>query len=289
MVQTQQELKSAEAHLSAQLTAAETHAKQQEAQLKLEIECITSQLETNQDLLTASEKQLQLSTQRVDTLSSQVNDQQHAMQDAEALIIHLRRRFDTYRQWIDGTVVPHLRRQRKEAQQHQITEFRRVENELLEAKKFINRQAQHVAGLKSDIHWLNVQNNQISLLVTAMGREHKEQWVWNKNWYDGTAAVVLPASSSSLLSKSPNRKSSTVTSKRLQQQRPLISRQKKKITLIDDEDDYSSDTISFSSRSTFSNDDEDRQSTQQEDETCRFKLSILSTLLYVITNLYIIS
>jgi chromosome segregation ATPase len=239
MIQTQQELKSVEARLSAQLVAAETHAKDQEVQLKHEIECITSKLETQRGLLTASEKRLQQQTERVNTLETQLHDQQRAKEDAEALIAHLRHRFDTYRQWIDGTVVPHLRQQRQEAQQQQVVELRRVEHELVEAKKFINRQAQHIACLKSDVHWLNAQNKQVSLLVVAMGREHKEQWVWNKDWYDGR--VVLPSVSK------PQRKSTTI------KRRPIIKK-------VVEEDDYSSDTISFSSRSSFSNDEQDETS-----------------------------
>lgn len=251
----------------AQLAAAETNAKEQEAQLKHEIQCMTNQLETHQDLLIASEKQLELKTQRVDDLLIQNNEKQCAIQDAEALITHLRQRFATYNQWVDGTVVPHLRHMYKKAQEHQVTELRHVQQELVEAKKFINRQAQHLAGLKSDVHWLTVQNNQVSLLLTTMSREHKEQWVWNKHWYDGKQIPTLPTSPTSSTTSSlssPHRKSSAANSKhpgrqqqQHQQRRPL--RSGRVVKQVIDEDDYSSDSVSFTSRSTSSNDDEVQQ------------------------------
>jgi uncharacterized coiled-coil protein SlyX len=119
---------------------------------------------------------------------------------------------------MEHTVVPYLRSQTKAAQEHHITELNQLLTELHEAKKFMNRQAQYLDGLKSDVHWLTVQNQQLSDVLVGMSKERTEQYNLNK-------------------------KRLFVISKHAAKQQ-----QKKKQVMDDD----ASDTISYSSLSTIS-------------------------------------
>lgn len=132
----------------------------------------------NNDLMTLSEvqkeniKQLEsralLKDEEIECLLTTVEEK-------STLYEKIQLQFKAYRHWIDNTVLIHLRSQRKAVEDHHYTELNQLLTELHDAKKFMNQQAQYLDGLKSDVHWLTVQNNQLSQVLLNMAKDRSEQ------------------------------------------------------------------------------------------------------------------
>ncbi|KAG2231538.1 hypothetical protein INT48_005041 [Thamnidium elegans] len=120
---------------------------------------ITSQME--KDTIKQLESRVLIKEEEVDALLETI-------QDKNSTIDKLQLKFKQYRHWVDNTIVPYLTSQRKSVQDYHYKELNQLLTELHEAKKFINTQAQHLNGLKSDVHWLSVQNSQLNEIILNM-------------------------------------------------------------------------------------------------------------------------
>ncbi|KAG2214427.1 hypothetical protein INT47_000983 [Mucor saturninus] len=140
----------------------------------------TQDLKTvNNELMTLSEEQKEhikqlesralLKDQEIVTLRSTVEEKSTLYEKVQS-------QFKAYRHWIDKTVIVYLRSQRKSVQEHHYTELNALLTELHDAKKFMNQQAQYLDGLKSDVHWLTVQNKQLNDALVNTSKDRTEQY-----------------------------------------------------------------------------------------------------------------
>lgn len=136
---------------------------------------LMNQLQTQQDTISQLESRVTLKDEEIDALLNTIIERDSTVQEKMLAIDSIQSQFKTYRSWIDHNVIPHLRSQRKETENHHYAELNLLLTELHEAKKFINHQAQHMNGLKSDVHWLNVHNKQLNEIFAHMIEEQKEQ------------------------------------------------------------------------------------------------------------------
>lgn len=201
--------------LTSQVSESQSNATQQDMQiteLKHKIDCMTQsissleqQLETQttesanlkqlnhdlmdrlqagQELIQQLESRLVLKDEEIDALLNTIDERDRALQDNASMIETLDQRFSLYRDYMDTTVVPHLRKQAKTIELLHIKELNELLTELHEAKRFMNKQAQSMDVLKSSVHWLNVQNTQLKSLINSMRQEHKNQWCMNKKHHN---------------------------------------------------------------------------------------------------------
>jgi chromosome segregation ATPase len=240
--QLQQELRRIESTNITLVQDLETHLNETQS-LKTLNKALMTRLQARQETITQLESHIDLKDEEIDALLNTIYERDRTIEDKSALIQKLQTQFKTYRHWMDHTVIPHLRTQRKNAQDHHYTELNQLLTELHEAKKFMNRQAQYLDGLKSDVHWLNVQNQQLSDILTNMSKERTEQYNVNKK----------------RLFRTTNASNNNDSNKKQQQQQ---QHQKNKQAAVDDD---VSDSVSFSSRSTISNQDEEHHKQQQRD------------------------
>ncbi|KAI9487642.1 MAG: hypothetical protein EXX96DRAFT_554086 [Benjaminiella poitrasii] len=140
---------------------------------------LNKQIETHLKTTTQLEVRLTTKYKEIDTLRNTIDEQKQILSNNSVQIEKLEEKFKLYRNWMEHTVIPYLRQQKKEADQANLTESSSLKDELHEAKKFLNRQAFHMNELKSDIHWLTVQNKQLKILILDICRDHKEQWDLN--------------------------------------------------------------------------------------------------------------
>ncbi|CAO3626964.1 unnamed protein product [Mucor fragilis] len=184
-------------------------------------------LQAQQEQVQQLESRLVLKDEEIDALLNTIDERDRALQESASKMEMLDERFNIYRDYVDTTVVPHLRGQTKAMEDLHIQELNALLTELHEAKRFMNKQAQSMDLLKSDVHWLTVQNTQLKSLMQIMYQEHKHQCSMNKKHYSsshhGSTKKTLLAAS--------------------EQQRPSHQEQ----------DNDNDDTISFSSKSTVSN------------------------------------
>jgi chromosome segregation ATPase len=191
---------------------------------------LMNKLQTQQDNISQLESRVILKDEEIDALLNTIIERDTTVQEKITFIENIQNQFKAYRNWIDHTVIPHLRLQRKETENHHYAELNLLLTELHEAKKFINYQAQYLNALKSDVYWLNVQNKQLNEIITSMIEEQKEQ---HGGYY---------------LNKSKEKISPSKQKKQQQQQQ-----RKHKINDVIPLDDTSdSTTVSNSSRSTIS-------------------------------------
>ncbi|KAL7320013.1 hypothetical protein PS15m_003085 [Mucor circinelloides] len=176
---------------------------------------LTLQLQARQELIQKLESRLVLKDEEIDALLNTIDERDRALQESASKIEVLDQRFTVYRNYMDTTVVPHLRGQTKAMEEMHIKELNQMLTELHEAKRFMNKQAQSMDLLKSSVHWLSVQNTQLKSLIHTMHQEHQSQWAINKRHYSQQGI--------------------------------------KKHQLHQEEQDDNDDTISFSSKSTVSN------------------------------------
>ncbi|KAL9547092.1 hypothetical protein MBANPS3_006340 [Mucor bainieri] len=187
---------------------------------------IMLRLEAQQERVQQLESRLVLKDEEIDALLNTIDERDRALQQSASKVETLDQRFNVYREYVDTTVVPHLRGQTKAMEDMHIQELNALLTELHEAKRFMNKQAQSMDLLKSNVHWLTVQNTQLKSLIQTMHQEHKNQWIMNKKHY------AQHGSSTS--------KRTLIHSEQQHQQQPQ-------------QDNENDDTISFSSKSTVSN------------------------------------
>lgn len=145
---------------------------------------LLTRLQERQELIQQLESRLVLKDEEIDALLNTIDDRDRALQHSATMIKTLDLRFSLYRNYMDTTVVPHLRKQAKAIEQLHIKELNELLTELHEAKRFMNKQAQSMDLLKSSVHWLNVQNTQLKSLINSMHQEHKNQWSMNKKHHN---------------------------------------------------------------------------------------------------------
>lgn len=214
---------------------------------------LVTRLQARQENISQLESRITLKDEEIDALLNTIDERDRIIEDKSTLIEKLQTQFQKYRHWMDHTVVPHLRAQRTAAQNHHYTELNQLLTELNEAKKFMNRQAQYLDGFKSDVHWLTVQNQQLTDIVSALSKERTEQHDLNSKIMFGTKVSSNKSSSgNNSIKKHPNqRNKQTVAAKA-----PVVIK------------DYVSDTtVSFSSKSTIS--DNDKEHKQQHEHQQR--------------------
>ncbi|CAO3634304.1 unnamed protein product [Mucor hiemalis] len=220
------------------------NCKQQVETLQLKNNELLIQIQANNDTISHLETRVTLKDEEIDALLNTIEERNTTIEENVALIESLQTQFKTYRHWIDHNAIPHLRIQRKEIENHHYAELNLLLTELHEAKKFINRQAQHLNGLKSDVHWLNVQNEQLSDIVTNMIKDGKEFFSIN------TATTTT----------------TTTTKKKVFSTNVFKPKRKQQQTIKNSEiipmDVSDTATLSFSSRSTFSNDNSTHSSSK---------------------------
>ncbi|GAA5798962.1 hypothetical protein HPULCUR_004371 [Helicostylum pulchrum] len=149
---------------------------------------ITSQVD--KDTISQLESRVLIKEEEVDALLETI-------QDNNSTIEKLQLKFKQYRHWVDNTIVPYLTLQRKSVQDYHYKELNQLLTELHEAKKFINTQAQHLNGLKSDVHWLTVQNSQLNEIILNMSKDHTEQYTIYKKSHIIDDDISYSVSSSS--------------------------------------------------------------------------------------------
>lgn len=149
---------------------------------------ITSQVD--KDTINQLESRVLIKEEEVDALLETI-------QDNNSTIEKLQLKFKQYRHWVDNTIVPYLTLQRKSVQDYHYKELNQLLTELHEAKKFINTQAQHLNGLKSDVHWLTVQNSQLNEIILNMSKDHTEQYTIYKKSHIIDDDISYSVSSSS--------------------------------------------------------------------------------------------
>lgn len=170
----------------------------------------------NNELMTLSEVQKENIKQlesRVILKDEEIDSLLETIQDKSTLYEKIQLQFKTYRQWIDNTVINHLRSQRKAVEEHHYTELNQLLTELHDAKKFMNQQAQYLDGLKSDVHWLTVQNKQLSEVLLTMSKDRKEQYnLHNKKTIEpvDVSDTISYSSRSTISDHSTPRKSSNI-------------------------------------------------------------------------------
>jgi len=137
-------------------------------------------LQAQQGLVQKLESRLVLKDEEIDALLNTIDERDRALQESASKVETLEQRFNVYREYVDTTVVPHLRGQTKAMEDMHIQELNALLTELHEAKRFMNKQAQSMDLLKSSVHWITVQNAQLKSLIQTMHQEHKNQWAMNK-------------------------------------------------------------------------------------------------------------
>lgn len=108
---------------------------------------------------------ISLKDETINAFSCKVDEKENELREKSSLVEALEDRFHVYRSYIEKTVISYLKTKRREQEEHQVKEYNRVLTELYEAKKFINKQAQQLDGLKSNVHWLTVQNTQLTQIA----------------------------------------------------------------------------------------------------------------------------
>ncbi|GAN11666.1 hypothetical protein MAM1_0792c11245 [Mucor ambiguus] len=184
---------------------------------------LTLRLQVQQERVQQLESRLVLKDEEIDALLNTIDERDRALQESASKVEALDQRFNVYRDYVDTTVVPHLQGQTKAMEGMHIQELNELLTELHEAKRFMNKQAQSMDLLKSNVHWLTMQNTQLKSLIQTMHQEHKSQWTMNKKHH----------------SQHGSRKALALS----EQQQPSQEQQ----------DNENNDTISFSSKSTVSN------------------------------------
>ncbi|KAI7899647.1 uncharacterized protein BX663DRAFT_520837 [Cokeromyces recurvatus] len=119
------------------------------------------------------EARITIKEEEIDALLNTIDEQSTILNDKSIIIEKLEEKFKIYREWIERTVVPHLRQHKKAVEPNSLI------SELHKTKKFLNRQAIHINDLKSDIHWLTVQNRQLLVFISDICMDHVEQWDLN--------------------------------------------------------------------------------------------------------------
>ncbi|KAL0138434.1 hypothetical protein V8B55DRAFT_1514864 [Mucor lusitanicus] len=195
-------------------------------------------LQAQQERVVQLESRLVLKDEEIDALLNTIDERDRALQESASKADASDQRFNVYRDYVDTTVVPHLRGQAKAMQDLHIQELNALLTELHEAKRFINKQAQSMDLLKSNLHWLTVQNTQLKSLIQTMYQEHKNQWTINKKHYHLSHHGNSSSSKKTLL----------VASEQQQQRRGGGGPSQQA-----EQENENDDTISFSSKSTVSN------------------------------------
>lgn len=244
----QQELESMKVtHI--ELTHDLAHCKQQVETLELKNSELLTQIQTDKDTIAHLETRATLKDEEIDALLNTIEERNTTIEEKVVLIETLQTQFKTYRHWIDHTVIPHLRTQRKEIENHHYAELNLFLTELHEAKNFINRQAQYLIGLKSDVHWLNVRNQQLNDIVSNMIQDGKEFFSIHTTSPSTTTNTTTTATNN----KKKGFSSTNVFKPKRKQQQQQQKQQKTNTNDIIPMDVSDTATLSFSSRSTFSN------------------------------------
>ncbi|KAI7861082.1 hypothetical protein BDC45DRAFT_552396 [Circinella umbellata] len=136
--------------------------------LQQEIEQLNQQLKQSHQELTELGEQVTKGQQEILSLCAKMQDQHHQLQSKEGLIEKLHVRFDTYHQHV--TQVMHEMKERMKSKDPSI-QYERLANELVEAKKFINKQAMNLDALKSDLHWMAKWNRQLNELIETIHQD----------------------------------------------------------------------------------------------------------------------
>ncbi|KAI9361097.1 hypothetical protein BD770DRAFT_33721 [Pilaira anomala] len=145
----------------------------------LELKSINNELmiasQVDKDTINQLESRVLIKTEEVESLLETIEDN-------NSVIENLQLKFKEYRHWVDHTIVPYLTSQRKAIQEYHYKELNMLLTELHEAKKFINKQAQHINGLKSDVHWLSVQNTQLNETILMTNKQAEQHNNNNSNF-----------------------------------------------------------------------------------------------------------
>ncbi|RCH93160.1 hypothetical protein CU098_009657, partial [Rhizopus stolonifer] len=219
--------------LEKQLVASE----QQSKELQTQNQQLTLDIQEHQSTLSQLTSRIKLKEEEVDALLTTIDGKEQTIHEKSSLVEKLVQQFNIYREWVNHTMVPHLRQQRDMAGQDHKDELNRALNELHQAKKFMNKQALYLDELKSDIYWLTTQNKQLQTLIQSMHKEHMEQIQFHTSLFSGKL--------DELATKERQEQPTKQVRKR------VVFRKKPKPQVEEDSDS----SVSFTSRSSTSNDD----------------------------------
>ncbi|KAI9255087.1 hypothetical protein BDA99DRAFT_152291 [Phascolomyces articulosus] len=136
--------------------------------LQQDIDQLHQTLEQKTTEITQLASQLAKSQQEIQSIREKLQDQQQELEAKDGLVQKLHVRFDTYHRHV--TQVMHEMKERMKSKDPTV-EMDRLTKELLEAKKFINRQALNLDALKSELHWMSKWNRQLNQLIEVIHQD----------------------------------------------------------------------------------------------------------------------
>ncbi|KAI8376106.1 uncharacterized protein BYT42DRAFT_374834 [Radiomyces spectabilis] len=113
----------------------------------------------------------------LDRCATALADKDDLIEKSNRTIVQLQKQFSVYRTYMNRIVIDCRTQAQKNCEKRE-AELDRLLKELYEAKKFINRQAQHLDGLKSEIHWLSKWNRSLWELTQALDKDTVARQTW---------------------------------------------------------------------------------------------------------------
>lgn len=136
-------------------------------ELNDEIQRLRTLVQQHAEQIEATQTQLSKERTQAECLRETTKQLEQEIERKTKLSHKLRNQLSVYRTHMTG-VMQEMRSQFMLRFQQRDKDLERVTKELAQAKIFINSQAQHLDGLKSELHWISKWNQQLQDLVQAL-------------------------------------------------------------------------------------------------------------------------
>lgn len=141
--------------------------KNEQKELSDEVQRLQSAVQQHVQQIESTQMQLSKEREQAECLRETAKQQEQEIERKTKMSHKLRNQLSAYRTHMTG-VMQEMRSQFVSHCQQKDENLQRVAKELVQAKIFINNQAQYLDGLKSELHWISKWNQQLQDLIQAL-------------------------------------------------------------------------------------------------------------------------